>query len=145
MGLVFVWEGVGLLISGSVYAFSPTYTPWHHIAIGDAESVTPGAAAVLFSLYRVVGWTVMACGLSVILLTRHIHNENVPFHGTIRIVLGILVITPALSSFIMSFQVGWRICPWYMPALGLVLCGLAFWKTKNPIVQDQGQTKVKRG
>lgn len=125
-----VFHGLCMIISGSIYAFSPTYTPWHKIAI-DNHILSDGAQRVMFSLYRVVGWSVMICGFSVALLSwstfivnrrsKYYIQNNLPIWITILL----LSLIPTTSSLIVSFQVGWKVCPWYMPALGVILASFA--------------------
>ena len=122
-----LFHGLSLIISGCIYAFSPTFTPWHSMAIGN-NIVADGTQRVLFSLYRVVGWTVIVCGLSVILLSHGMFISSrkglyfIENNMILWLILFLLALTPTTSSLIVSFQVGWRFCPWYMPALGILIC-----------------------
>ena len=119
-------QGISLIISGAVYAFNPSYTPWHAQVIGN-DPLPSGAVRVLFSLYRCVGWSVIACGLSTILLTylrlltRDCANYDAKHDRIVWLVIFFLSFTPAFASLVVSFQVGWNACPWYMPALGCLL------------------------
>ena len=123
--------GIAMMISGGIYAFSPSMTPWHlHRITGEPNSsqqhidsiISEGEAAIFFSLYRVVGYTNIAAGFTVLLLGRLQHRTaGLRTPPEMLWALLFLLTLPAGSALVESWKVGLSVTPWYAPAVGLIL------------------------
>jgi hypothetical protein len=121
--LVLGVQGISMIVAGSVYAFSQQFTPWHRGVMG--EDIPYATQKILWSLYRVAGWSGIACGIALLLMLNYIHKtsntQNREGRFLLWLIMSVITILPTGSTLMVSFQVGWRACPWYMPALGLLL------------------------
>eukprot|EP01096_Ripella_sp_DP13-Kostka_P000254 TRINITY_DN1032_c0_g1_i1.p1 TRINITY_DN1032_c0_g1~~TRINITY_DN1032_c0_g1_i1.p1 ORF type:complete len:228 (+),score=98.01 TRINITY_DN1032_c0_g1_i1:70-684(+) len=130
--------GIAIMISGAIYAFSSSMTPWHlHRITGQPSApegvvssiISEGEAAIFFSLYRVVGYTNIAVGLSVFFLGRmQLKDSGSRLAPEVLWSLLPLLTLPSGSALVEAFKVGLSVTPWYAPAAGLFL-GLLAWRS----------------
>ena len=105
-------------------------SPWHAVAMGvaGAEEVEQGTAAVLFSLYRVMGWSGVAASVACFLLSTQLLRgpRDSREHWVAWLAVALMQGLTLFWSMREAFRVG-PAAPWYAPGAGLVAGQAALW------------------